>query len=118
MKKLKIYHNQSCSKSRETLKMIQESPAEVEVIHYLEKTPTVSELDSLLTLLGLEPEQIVRKGEDRYEELELHINPPKSRMDWLQVLVNNPILIERPIVSDGKRAVIGRPPENVRVFLR
>ncbi len=80
--------------------------------------PTESELDLLLNLLGLEPHQIVRTGEDEYIGLDLEKNPPKSRAKWIEVLVENPILIERPIISDGTRAIIGRPPEKVLEFLK
>ncbi len=118
MSKLRIYHNPRCSKSRDTLKMIEEAKAGVEIVHYLENTPSASELDSLLKMLGLEPEQIVREGEDRYEELGLESKPPRTRADWIRVLVENPILIERPIVTDGKKAVLGRPPENVKALLK
>lgn len=116
-RKLRIYHNPRCSKSRETVKIVEGAKVEFEIINYLEAPPSVSELDSLLKLLGLEPEQIARKGEDQYEELDLKKNPPKTRADWIKVLVKNPILIERPIVTDGKKAVLGRPPENVNKLL-
>ncbi|MDR3606819.1 MAG: arsenate reductase (glutaredoxin) [Oligoflexia bacterium] len=117
MSKLKIYHNPRCSKSRATLEIIESKKAPVEIVNYLETPPSAAELDSLLRLLRLEPEQIVRKGEDRYEELGLEACPPKTRAEWIDVLVKNPILIERPIVTDGRRAVLGRPPENVQALL-
>lgn len=112
------YHNQRCSKSRSTLSLLEEAGVEVQVINYLETPPSSTELDHLLKLLGKEPQEIVRTGEDRYEELGLKKNPPKTRKAWLDLLVKNPILIERPIVTDGKRAVLGRPPENVQVFIK
>ena len=116
MDKIKIYHNPSCSKSREALRIIQEANTEHEVTYYLETPPSVTELDSILIQLRIEPEQIVRKGEDRYEELGLDAKPPKTRAECIQVLVNNPILIERPIATNGSNTVIGRPPENIRML--
>ncbi|MCM2277297.1 MAG: arsenate reductase (glutaredoxin) [Oligoflexia bacterium] len=117
MPKLTIFHNQQCSKSRATLKILEEAKGSYSVVNYLETPPTAAELDALLNQLGLEPEAIVRKGEDRYEELGLEAKPPRSRAEWIDVLVKNPILIERPIVTNGKKAVIGRPPENVKALL-
>jgi arsenate reductase (glutaredoxin) len=113
---IRIFHNPRCSKSRATLEQLQGQ--ELEVVDYLRHPPTPAELDQLLKLLGLEPAQIARTGEERYEELGLGRKPPATRVAWLKVLSENPILIERPIVTDGKRAVIGRPPENVKRLLR
>lgn len=116
MKKLKIYHNPKCSKSRETLKLIEEANLPVDIVLYLETPPTFSELNTLLDLLKLEPEQITRKSEERYKELKISTNPPVSREKWIELLIENPILIERPIVCDEVNAVLGRPPENVKIL--
>lgn len=112
-----VYHNSRCSKSRAALELLREAGKEVRVVDYLASPPTVEDLDRLLRLMNLEPEAVTRKKEDRYRELGLGERPPASREEWLRVLVENPILIERPIATDGKRAVIGRPPENVRALL-
>ena len=117
MTKLKIFHNTACSKSRATLELIQKSGQEAEVVDYLKNPPTVVELSELLDLLKMSPEQIVRRGEEEFSILGLETNPPKTRGEWIKLLVQYPILIERPIVSDGKRAVLGRPPENVLQLL-
>lgn len=117
MKMLTLYHNGQCSKSRATLELIRKSGAELEVVEYLSTPPSPETLDQLLKMLGLEPEAIVRKHEDEFAELGLDRNPPKTRAEWLKILCANPILIERPIVTDGTRAVIGRPPENVLSLL-
>lgn len=117
MAKLTIYHNASCSKSRGTFEILETSGTDFEVVEYLKNPPDTATLDRLVTMLGMQPEQIVRTHEDVYEELGLDRNPPGTRAEWLEVLVKHPILIERPIVTDGKRAVIGRPPENVRKLL-
>ncbi|MGE4233233.1 MAG: arsenate reductase (glutaredoxin) [Bacteriovoracia bacterium] len=113
MARFTIYHNPKCSKSRGSLEILNKANADIKIIEYLKTPPSAKELDNLLTMLKLSPEQIVRKGEDRYKELGLSKKPPKNRNEWLRVLVNNPILIERPIVTNGKKAVLGRPPENV-----
>jgi arsenate reductase len=111
---LTVYHNAKCSKSRATLDLVRKAGVEHRVVEYLKTPPTVEELDRLLTQLGLEPEQVVRKGEDEYEAVAK--DPPRTRAAWLALLVKHPILIERPIVTDGARAVLGRPPENVKTL--
>jgi arsenate reductase len=86
----------------------------VEVIKYLRTPPTAKELEALLAKLGLEPEQLVRKGEDVYKKE--YAGKKLTRAQWIEAMVRHPILIERPIVVSGDRAVIGRPPENVRAL--
>lgn len=114
--KLTLFHNSQCSKSRAALALLEQSGREFEVIAYLDTPPTPALLDRLLTQLGMGPEQLVRRGEDLFEELGLDKNPPATREEWIGTLVANPILIERPIVTDGTRTVIGRPPENVKAL--
>lgn len=108
---LKIYHNNRCSKSRQTLELLQKQGLEPEVVEYLKQAPTAAELREVIGKLGLKPEQIVRKGEQVYKEQ--FAGKSMSDDEWLQVLAANPILIERPIVVKGDKAVIGRPPERV-----
>lgn len=116
MTEMTIYHNPKCSKSRETLRLLTDAGVSPTVVKYLETPPTVAELDRVLTLLNLEPIDIIRRKEQVYQDLA--IDPQQmDRQALLQVLVDNPILIERPIVVKGDRAVIGRPPEKVRTFL-
>ena len=106
-----IYHNPRCSKSRSALALLQEKGVEPTIIEYLRTPPTRAELRPLVAKLGIAPEQLVRKGEDVYQE------KFKGRIltdeQWLDALAANPILIERPIVVKGDRAVVGRPPERV-----
>lgn len=109
----RIYHNPRCSKSRETLSIIEETTEDVDIIEYLQDVPSAEELDELCTLLGAEPLEIIRTKEDRFKELGLSKRDERSREDWLKLMVENPILIERPIVVRGGKAVMGRPPENV-----
>lgn len=108
---MKILHNPRCSKSRETLKLIEDAGKEVEVIEYLNDTPSVSELKSIIEKLGIKPLDLVRKGEDVYKDN--FKGKTLSDDEWIKAMVNNPKLIERPIVISGKQAVIGRPPQNV-----
>ena len=108
---MKIYHNPRCSKSRQTLQLIQDSGKKVEVIEYLVDVPTEAELKKIINLLGKKPEQLLRKNETIFKEQFKGKN--LSDDEWIVAMVKNPKLIERPIVIDGKRAVLGRPPENV-----
>lgn len=116
LKSMKIYHNPRCSKSRQTLKLIEDAGIEPEIIEYLTTPPSVQELDGILKMLGLEPEDLMRKKEAVYKELGLS-SKTLSRAEAIQTMVENPKLIERPIVVQGNQAVIGRPPENVNVML-
>lgn len=113
---MKIYHNPRCRKSRETLQIIQDAGIEPEIIEYLKETPTVDELDDILKKLKLEPQDVMRKGEAVYKELKLK-DKELTRKQALKVMVENPKLIERPIVVKGKKAILGRPPENVNELL-
>ncbi|WP_417850727.1 arsenate reductase (glutaredoxin) [Thalassoglobus sp.] len=113
---MKIYHNPRCSKSRQTLKLIEEAGIEPEVVEYLTTPPTAKELDRIMKMLDLEPEDLMRKKEPIYKELGL-AEKSLSRAEAIQTMVENPKLIERPIVVQGNQAVIGRPPENVNKLL-
>ncbi|WP_181303999.1 arsenate reductase (glutaredoxin) [Rufibacter sp. XAAS-G3-1] len=108
---LTIYHNNRCGKSRQTLDLLQNAGQEVQVISYLTNPPSAEELKAVLAKLQVGPQDIIRKGERLYKEQYAgqHLTPD----EWIQVLVQNPVLIERPIVVNGDKAVMGRPPENV-----
>ena len=108
---MKIYHNPRCSKSRSTLQLIKDAGKEVEIIEYLNEIPTKKELETILMKLNMNPEDIIRKGEAIYKERFKGKN--FGREEWIQILIENPKLIERPIVVKGNKAVLGRPPENV-----
>tara|TARA_R110002095_G_scaffold209923_1_gene196780 strand:- start:205 stop:552 length:348 start_codon:yes stop_codon:yes gene_type:complete len=109
---IKIYHNPRCSKSRQTLQLLEGNGAKPEIIEYLKAAPTKAELESILTLLGLSPRELIRKGESIYKELNLG-NASLSYQQLLSAMLENPILIERPIVLANGKAAIGRPPESV-----
>jgi arsenate reductase len=111
MKKVTILHNPRCSKSREALSLLQKENCEIEIIEYLKNTPTKKELKTILSKLGLKAVDIVRKKEALY--LEKFKNKTFTNEEWIQLLIENPILIERPIVIDGYKAIVGRPPELV-----
>ena len=106
-----IYHNNRCSKSRQTLDLLREKGEELQVVEYLKDTPSAEELKSVLRKLDLKPEQVLRKGEQVYKDTFAGKNFTDE--EWLQIMVKNPILIERPIVVKGDKAAIGRPPESV-----
>ncbi len=107
----KIYHNQRCRKSRETLAILNEKNQEIEIIDYLEKPPTKEELREILDMLGMKPEELIRKGESIFKEN--FKGKTLTDEEWINVLHSNPKLIERPIVVKDGKAIIGRPPENV-----
>ena len=111
-----IYHNPRCTKSRQALALLQEEGVSPHIIQYLDTPPSATELDALLTKLGLEPKDIMRKGEDEYAALDLG-HRTLSRQEAIDILVAHPRLIERPIVVRGDRAVVGRPTERVRELL-
>ncbi|MCA9077444.1 MAG: arsenate reductase (glutaredoxin) [Planctomycetaceae bacterium] len=113
---VRIYHNPRCSKSRQTLKLIEDAGIEPEIIDYLKSPPSVEELEQIVSKLKLEPQELMRKGEAIYKELGL-AERDLSRQEALQLLHDYPKLIERPIVMKGARAVLGRPPENVSKLL-
>ncbi len=110
-----IYHNPRCSKSRASLALLRERGNEPEIIEYLKTPPAEAELERILTLLGMEPQALMRTGEIEYKE---HVQGRElSRADAIALMTRYPKLIERPIVVSGDRAVIGRPPENVLTLL-
>jgi arsenate reductase len=111
-----IYHNPRCSKSRETLALIEANGVKPSVVEYLATPPDATTLERLLTLLGLEPRALMRTKEAVYTELGLN-NPALSRAELIAAMVAHPRLIERPIVVSGDKAVIGRPPEKVLSLL-
>ena len=110
-----IYHNPRCGKSRAALAILEESGIEPRVIEYLKTPPTAAQLRAIVAKLGIEPEQLIRKGEDAYRTQ--YAGRQLSSAQWIEAMVKDPILIERPIIVRGEQAVLGRPPENVRRLL-
>jgi arsenate reductase len=110
-----IYHNPKCTKSRQTLALLEERHVDAKVIEYLKTPPSAAELKAIVARLGIKPEQLVRKGEDIYRQK--YAGKTLSDAQWIEAMIKDPILIERPIVVRGPRAAIGRPPENVLPLL-
>lgn len=111
-----IYHNPRCSKSRQTLSLLNEHGIEPEVIEYLKQPLSKQKLKQICKMLDIKPEELVRMKESLVKELKLK-ETCKSQDDWLNAMIENPKLIERPIVVNGSNAIIGRPPENVLSLL-
>jgi len=109
---VRIYHNPRCSKSRQTLALIEEKGITPDVIAYLDTPPTPQELSSILAMLGMQPEDILRKKEAKEEGID-----GLSGNDLIEALCAHPRAIERPIVVNGDKAVLGRPPEKVLEIL-
>lgn len=116
MAEFTIYHNPRCSKSRATLELLRAQGAEPQIIEYLKSPPTATELKAILAKLGIAAEALVRKSEDLYRAR--YAGKVLTEAQWLDAMARNPILIERPIVVSGKRAVLARPPENVKVLFK
>jgi arsenate reductase len=113
---VKIYHNPRCGKSRQTLQLLKDRGIEPEVIEYLKTPPSAHELDDILQKLGMEPRELMRKKEAEYKAGGLD-DASLDRQALITAMVNNPILIERPIVMANGKAAVGRPPETVLAIL-
>ncbi|MBE9559377.1 MAG: arsenate reductase (glutaredoxin) [Proteobacteria bacterium] len=111
-KNVKILLNPKCTKCRLTMDILNEEGIDTTVVEYLNTPPNSAELNEILDLLGLEPRDLMRKHEAPYKDNDLD-NPELSRDQLIQAMIDNPILIERPIVINGNKATIGRPPEKV-----
>jgi arsenate reductase len=110
-----IWHNPKCSKSREALKLLEEKGTSAEVFKYLDTPPSHEEIVDLLQKLGISARELMRTKEDLYKELGLAKVTDEVKL--IEALAEHPKLIERPILIDGNRAVIGRPVEKVIEFL-
>lgn len=111
-----IYHNPRCSKSRQTLTLLQERGLAVDIVEYLKTPPDATTLRRLLQALGMPARDVIRRSEDEYVALGLadHLDDDAALID---AIAANPVLLERPIVLVGARAAIGRPPERVLSLL-
>ena len=108
---MKFYHNPRCSKSRQSLQILQDNNADIEIVEYLKTNPTKQEITEIVKKLGMSPLELIRKGEadfkDNFKGKDL------SDEQWIDAMVRFPKLMERPIFVKGDKAVIGRPPEKV-----
>jgi arsenate reductase len=109
---IKIYHNSRCSKSRQTLEILKKKNSDIEIVEYLKSPPIFEELSVILGKLKYEPRELLRKSEEVYKKENLS-DMSISNNKIIEKMVTYPILIERPIVINGDKAVIGRPPERV-----
>jgi len=112
---IQIYHNNRCTKSRQALQELENSGKPFEVIYYLETPPNKAQLEELLSKLNIKPLDLIRKGEKIY--IENYKGKNLTDDQWIDTMVENPILIERPIVVSGNKAVIGRPTERIKEIL-
>lgn len=112
---MKIYHNPRCSKSRQTLSLIEGKNKKVEIIEYLKTPATVEEIESILEKLGIKAIDLVRKKEKIW--IEDYKGRDLTDKKIIEAMVENPKIMERPIVIDGNKAIIGRPPENVLTIM-
>ena len=111
-KNVSIFYNPKCSKCRLTMDILNDKGIDATVVEYLSTPPDKATLIEVLSLLGVEPRELMRKHEAPYKNNNLD-NPDLSRDQLIQAMIDNPILIERPIIINGNKATIGRPPEKV-----
>jgi len=109
--KVTLYHKPTCGTCQRVMKALQEKGAEITAIEYLKTPPSETELDAILKKLKMGPEELLRKKEPLFEEK--FADKSLSRAEWLKILHENPVLMERPIVVMGDRAVVARPPERL-----
>ena len=114
--KLVIYHNPNCSKSRQTMQILEQQQCSPEVVEYLNTPPGPEELKHIIGLLGMTARELLRDGEAPYQEAGLD-DQSLSEDEIIAAICKHPILLQRPIVIRGDRAVIGRPPEKVLEIL-
>ena len=112
---LKIYHNPRCGKSREALQLLENSGKDFEIVKYLEEVPSFKELSEIIKKLQIKPVDLVRQNEKIWTEN--FKGKTLSDDEIIQAMISNPILIERPIVFNGDKIAIGRPPENISKIL-
>ncbi len=111
-----IYHNPRCTKSRQTLELLEQRGIKPKIIEYLDTPPSAAELKHLLKLLGMPARELLRTKEDEYRQEKLD-DPGLSDAEIISAMIKHPRLIERPIVVAGNKAAIGRPPEKVLKIL-
>ncbi|PQJ23501.1 arsenate reductase (glutaredoxin) [Tenacibaculum sp. SG-28] len=112
---LQIYHNNRCSKSRLGVQLLEASGKDFEIINYLQKVPSKEELQNIIKMLAIQPIELVRKNEKIWKEN--YKGKELSDAEIINAMHEHPKLIERPIVINGNRAVIGRPTENISTIL-
>ena len=111
-KSIQIWHNPRCSKSRQTLALLEERGHTPKVVKYLEEPPSKAAIKRVLQALDIEPRELMRTKEKPYKELGL-ADKSKTKAELIAAMAEHPVLIERPVVIVGDRAALGRPPEDV-----
>ena len=111
-----IYHNPRCSKSRATLKLLEDKGVEVRIVEYLKTPPSKAEMKNILDGLGMEPRELMRRKEAPYKDLKL-ADESLGKDELIEAMVENPVLMERPVVVNNGKYALGRPPENVLSIL-
>ena len=117
MSKNIFYHNPRCRKSRETLKLVEEKKVDFDLLEYLIDPPNKKQLKFILDSLGKKPLEIMRTQEKVFKELGLSKKDVRADDEWINIMVDNPILIERPIFIYKNKVALGRPPENILSIL-
>jgi arsenate reductase (glutaredoxin) len=112
LKSVTIYHNPRCTKSRQTLALLEQRGIQPRIVEYLVTPPTEAELKRLLKLLGISPRELLRTKEEEYKQAKLD-KPDVTDAEIIRAIIKHPRLMERPIVVAGNKATLGRPPENV-----
>lgn len=116
MNKITIWHNPRCTKSREAVQVLEELNIEIDVVKYLENTPSFQSLKDTLRMLQLPPRELMRTTEDIYKTLQLKDETDEEKL--IQAMVDNPKLIQRPILFKNDKAIIGRPASAITDFLK
>ncbi|WP_144208438.1 arsenate reductase (glutaredoxin) [Shewanella donghaensis] len=111
-----LYHNPRCSKSRQTLALLEEQSVQIDIVEYLKNAPTAEDIQAILTMLAVSPRALMRTKETEYKEQNLG-DSNLSDEQLIAAMVNTPKLIERPIAIANGKAAVGRPPENVLAIL-
>ncbi len=116
MQEIQIWHNPKCSKSRAAMELLENKNIDASVVKYLEQAPTKEQLKDVLSKLKISAKELLRTGEDVYKELNLKDENDEEKI--IEAMIQNPILIERPIIIKGESAVIARPIENLEELLK
>ncbi len=111
-----IWHNPRCSKSREAMQIIEDNGCEKEIVEYLKVSPNAQDLKEVLTMLNLDPRKLMRTKETIYKELNLKDELNEDKL--IEAMVQNPILIERPVIFKDNKAIIGRPTSIIADFIK
>lgn len=112
---MQLYHNPRCAKSREALKFLQDKGMEVDIIDYIKNPPSKAEFKRILKKLGIKAEELLRKNEKLYKEE--YKEKSLKNDEWIQVMLDNPKLMERPIFINGEQAVLARPADKIQEIL-